>query len=74
MNRANGDAQRFTAVLKEYRRAPEVTRRRLYLEAMMELLPQVQQKYIVDERMQGVLPLLDLGGRLGRSEEARKEP
>jgi membrane protease subunit HflK len=74
VNRSNGDAQRFTAVLKEYRRAPEVTRRRLYLEAMIELLPQVQQKYIVDERMQGVLPLLDLGGQLGRSEGARKEP
>jgi len=74
VNRANGDAQRFTAVLKEYRRAPEVTRRRLYLEAMMDVLPLVQRKYIVDERMQGVLPLLDLGRTPALSKEAPKKP
>ncbi len=62
VNRANGDAQRFTALLREYRRAPEVTRKRLYLEAMAEILPTITNKYVIDERMRGILPLLDLGG------------
>ncbi len=60
VNRAKGDAERFTAVLREYRRAPKVTRRRLYLEAMEEVLPTISGKYIVDERIRGLLPLLDL--------------
>jgi membrane protease subunit HflK len=79
VNRANGDGQRFTALLREYRRAPEVTRRRLYLEAMADLLPTIPRKYIVDERMRGILPLLDLGGdglggkgkKAGNEEEKR---
>lgn len=62
VNRANGDAQRFTALLREYRRAPEVTRKRLYMEAMADILPNIPHKYIIDERMRGILPLLDLGG------------
>lgn len=61
-NRAKGDAERFIAVLREYRRAPEVTRKRLYLEAMAKVLPSIPRKYIVDERMRGILPLLNLGG------------
>ncbi|MGC8493264.1 MAG: FtsH protease activity modulator HflK, partial [Syntrophobacteraceae bacterium] len=39
VNRANGEASRFRAVMEEYRRAPEVTRRRLYIEAMGSILP-----------------------------------
>ncbi len=62
VNRANGDAQRFTALLREYRRAPEVTRKRLYMEAMADILPSIPRKYVIDERMRGILPLLDLGG------------
>ncbi len=62
VNRAQGDAERFTALLREYRRAPEVTRKRLYLEAMADVLPEIPRKYVVDERMRGILPLLDLGG------------
>ena len=64
VNRAKGDADRFNAVLTEYKRAPEVTRRRLYLEAMTKFLPQIEQKYVVDERLKSVLPLLDLGGAI----------
>ena len=60
INRANGETNRYSAILKEYKGAEEVTRQRLYLEAMEEILPQVQQMYIVDGKQQGVLPLLDL--------------
>lgn len=63
INRANGETNRYNAILKEYKGAEEVTRQRLYLEAMEEILPQVQQMYVVDGKQQGVLPLLDLSRR-----------
>ena len=61
-NRALGDARRFEALVAEYRKAPEVTRKRMYLETMTELLPQLGQKVILDEKARGVLPLLQLNG------------
>ena len=60
VNRANGEATRFTAILAEYKRAPEVTRRRLYLEAMAEILPVAKALYIVDADQKTLLPLLRL--------------
>ena len=62
VNRSEGDATRFEALLAAYRRAPEVTRRRIYLETMLELLPTIDQKIVLDEGMQGLIPLLSLGG------------
>lgn len=60
--RAQGDAEKFLSVLAEYNRAPEVTRKRLYLETMETLLPDVE-KIIVDSKATGgVLPLLPLQG------------
>jgi membrane protease subunit HflK len=59
-NRALGDASRFDALYEEYRRAPDVTRKRMYLETMGELVPRLGRKVIVDERARGVLPLLQL--------------
>jgi membrane protease subunit HflK len=64
VNRSRGDAERFVALHGEYRKAPEVTRRRLYLEAMTEVLPTVGKTVIVDEDVRGVLPLLDLGAKV----------
>ena len=66
-NRANGETNRFKAIVKEYEGAEEVTRQRLYLEAMQEILPQVEQVYVVDGSQQNILPLLDL------SRKVRKE-
>jgi membrane protease subunit HflK len=60
INRAKGDAERFLTVLAEYRKAPQITRKRLYLETMMEILPQAKQKYIIDPQQSSILPLLDL--------------
>ena len=62
INEAEGQASRFTAVLEEYRKAPEVTRKRLYLETMEEVLGRVD-KVILDEGTtggQGVVPYLPL--------------
>jgi membrane protease subunit HflK len=60
-NTAKGDVARFGALLTEYRKAPEVTRRRLYLETMREILPTAKQVYVFDaEQPSSVLPFLDL--------------
>ena len=60
VNTAKGDSARFVPLYNEYRRAPEITRRRIYLETMKVILPQVQKKVIVDADLRGVLPLLNL--------------
>ncbi len=61
-NRAEGDVDAFLAILQEYNKAKDVTRRRLYLEAMEELLPRVGNITIVDPDANGVLKFLDIGG------------
>lgn len=63
VNEAQGEVAAFNALLAEYNKAPEVTRRRLYLETMAAVLPKVQEKIIVDEATEGLLPLLNLGGK-----------
>jgi len=60
INRAQGDVQSFIAQQKEYAEAKDVTRRRLYLEAMKELLPKLGKKIIVDDAMKNVLPFLNI--------------
>ena len=66
INNAMGDADRFSAVYREYVKAPAVTRKRLYLETLNEVLPGIKKKIIVDQSLKGVLPLLNL------SEEVKK--
>jgi membrane protease subunit HflK len=60
VNRANGEATRFRAILDEYQRAPEVTRRRLYLEAMGAILPEAKALYIIDGDQKALVPWLSL--------------
>ena len=60
VNRATGEAERFTSIFDEYVRAPEVTRRRLYLETMERIIPKLGNKIIVDEKGTNVLHLLNL--------------
>ena len=60
VNRATGDAERFTALFNAYQTAPDVTRTRIYLETMGEVFPQVREKILLDSTLEGVLPLLDL--------------
>ncbi len=61
VNRAHGDASLFEQMLGAYARAPDVTRRRLYLETMEAIYPAVQRKILLDEDIKGMLPVLPLG-------------
>ena len=65
INEAEGDAARFNALLEEYSKAPEVTRRRIYIETLQEVIPGIRSKIIVDEQVQGILPLLNLDTKKG---------
>ena len=68
VNQAEGEASRFGAILAEYQKAPEVTRKRLYLETMEEVMGRVN-KVILDDKAagtQGVVPFLPLN-ELGRT-------
>jgi len=51
--------------LAEYIKAPEVTRRRIYIETLQEVLPAIRSKIIVDEQTRSILPLLNLDAPKG---------
>ena len=63
VNLARGEAARFSALYAEYVKAPEVTKQRIYLETMSEIMPRIRNKVIVDENGANLLPLLNLNGR-----------
>lgn len=67
INQAEGDVAKFNALLSEYLKAPAVTKRRLYLETMAEVLPKVRTKVILDEKAASVLPLLQLNNAQGEA-------
>ena len=60
VNVAYGEAARFDALYSEYVKAPEVTKRRIYLETLEEVLPKLGNKIITDEKGNNVLPLLQM--------------
>jgi membrane protease subunit HflK len=61
VNRARGEATRFLSIYEQYRKSPDVTRRRLYLETVAEVLPRAGQKVIIDDAVRGMTPLLNMG-------------
>ncbi len=61
VNNAKGDASRFSQIFEEYKNSKDVTRRRMYLEAMGEVLPTVEKKYIIDDQVKGLIPFMRLG-------------
>ena len=63
INEAQGNADRFNALLAEYVKAPEVTRQRIYLETMAEILPTFERKIILDDNVGQLLPLLQLDSK-----------
>ena len=69
INEAEGDAARFSALLAEYIKAPEVTRRRIYIETLQDVMPGIRSKIIVDERTRSILPLLNLDSQKGERHE-----
>ena len=67
---AEGDTSRFLQNYAEYKKAKEITRRRLYIETMEEVLPKVQ-KFVLEKSGEGLIEVLPLGkdilGRLGET-------
>jgi len=62
-NNAKGDVALFTSVLKEYKKAPTITKDRMFLETMNKVLGKIPNKIIVDSKLENVLPLLNLEGK-----------
>ena len=60
VNNALGETSRFNALYREYVKAPEVTKKRLYLETLGNVLPRLGHKIITDEKGNNVLPLLQM--------------
>ena len=76
INEAQGDVARFSALLAEYTKAPEVTLRRIYIETLQDVLPSVRSKIIVDEATRGILPFLNLDSQnpsVQKSDAPKKE-
>ena len=72
INEAEGDVARFSALLAEYSKAPEVTRRRIYIETLQDVMPAIRSKIIIDEQTRSILPLLNLDSqRLDQQKEVK---
>ncbi|MBT7713613.1 MAG: HflK protein, partial [Deltaproteobacteria bacterium] len=67
VNRAEGDVARFNAILKQYVSAKEVTRTRMYVETLTNVLPNVRDIVVIDPSKSGMVPLLNLGDALSPS-------
>jgi membrane protease subunit HflK len=61
VNRAQGDAVKFSAVYQAYAKAKDVTKKRMYLESMLEIFPNLGPKYIIDSEQKNLLPFLNMG-------------
>src|SRR3989338_3402124 len=68
INRSKGESERFLATLEEYKKSPEITRKRLYLETLADVLPRVKEKYIIDTKQTSILPLLDINKKGGQQQ------
>ena len=75
VRRAQGDADRFLSVLKEYDKAKDITRQRLYLETMEEILgnPEVEKLILSDDALKKSVPYLPLGQLPGRAQPAKTQ-
>jgi modulator of FtsH protease HflK len=63
INEAEGDVARFNSLLAEYSKAPEVTRRRIYIETLQDVMPGIKSKIIIDDQARSILPLLNLDAK-----------
>jgi membrane protease subunit HflK len=62
VNRAQGDATRFLSFYEEFKKAPAVTRERLYFEKMKKIIENAKSVYVVDPAVKGIVPLMNLSG------------
>ena len=60
INEAKGDVQFFNNVSKEYKKAPQITKDRLYIETMKGVLSEIPNKTIIDSKLENFLPLLNM--------------
>lgn len=67
VNEAQGDVSRFNAVMAEYLKAPEVTKQRIYIETMADVIPTLGKKVIIDNQASQILPLLQLSPESSRA-------
>jgi len=67
VNRAKGEADRFIITWREYVKAKEVTRKRLYLEAISDSMAKVDKKYIFDSKQKSILPIMDINASKSES-------
>ncbi len=61
VNESQGDVARFRDVLVQYRKAPAITKKRLYFETMKDIIPKIGKIVVIDEKAKSVLPFLNLG-------------
>jgi len=71
VNRAGGDAARFNSVYGEYRRAPDVTRQRLYYEMVEEVFKDAEGMKIIDRNLNNFLPMMNIGGAVQSTQGGR---
>lgn len=71
VNRSEGEAKRFLEILAEYEKAPDVTRRRMYLDSFEALMGKIDHLYVVDEGQKSILPLFDLNKLNTQGEKPR---
>lgn len=64
VNRAIGEADRFSSLYAEFIKAPEVTKKRIYFETLERILPKIGDKIVVDEKGNNVLPLLNMDRKI----------
>lgn len=62
VNTAHGDANRFKQLYAEYRKAPAITKKRIYIETMEEIFMRTKDLTIVDSKVKGLLPIFSNGG------------
>jgi|APSaa5957512622_1039677.scaffolds.fasta_scaffold82990_2 modulator of FtsH protease HflK len=62
VNHAKGDTNRFLALYKEYKKAPKVTKKRLYFDSVKDVIGNANKIFVVDKDIKGILPLLKLNG------------
>jgi len=65
VNRAKGDAARFVTLYQEYAKAKDITKKRMYLEMLKDIMPRLGNKYIIDANQKNVLPILNLEKQIG---------
>jgi membrane protease subunit HflK len=66
VNEAFGDAERFKELYLEYKKAPSITKKRIYLETMETVFSRFENLTVVDSKIKGLMPIFSKGGLNGK--------